>query len=239
MPDQRALLRGRLAVAIDDVADVVSRLGPPVTRATAPPPPPPPLESVGRPWTLAAAMEPLPSPVIEAAPPPRASLPVLAPEPLPPPEHHRSLRPLAIIGSSFLGLVLIAAIAIRLLSGGTAVQTPRSSIGRIALTGVRPVAAAPSDTGSVPATQVSFPAKTEVVDIEVNSGRAAGEAPVHIVVSVGQPEQTIIASDYVLSQSGATVIPLAPPGGAFAPGDYSVTITYRGALLGSTAFAVR
>jgi hypothetical protein len=61
---------------------------------------------------------------------------------------------------------------------------------------------------------------------------------VHVVVTIGQPAQTIIQSDYVLSQSGDTVIPLAPSGGAFAPGNYSVTITYRGALLGSTAFAV-
>jgi hypothetical protein len=238
MPDQRALLRGRLAVAIDGVADVASRLGPPVTRATAPPPPSPPLESVGRPWTLAAAMEPLPSPVVEAAPPPRASLAMSPPEPLPPPEHHRSRWPLAIIGSSFLGLVLIAAVTIRLLSGGTVVHAPGSASGRIALTGVRPVAAAPSVAGAVPATQVSFPAKTAVVDIEVNSGGAAGDAPVHVVVTIGQPAQTIIQSDYVLSQSGATVIPLAPSSGAFAPGDYSVTITYRGALLGSTVFAV-
>ena len=237
MPDQRALLRGRLAVAIDGVADVASRLGPPVTRATAPPPPSPPLESVGRPWTLAAAMEPLPSPVVEAAPPPRASLAVAPPEPLPPLEHHRSRWPFAIIGSSFLGLVLIAAITIRVLSGGTVVHPPGSSTGKIALTGVRPVAAAPSVAGALPATQVSFPAKTAVVDIEVNSGGAAG-APVHVVVTIGQPAQTIIQSDYVLSQSGDTVIPLALSGGAFAPGNYSVTITYRGALLGSTAFAV-
>ena len=57
-------------------------------------------------------------------------------------------------------------------------------------------------------------------------------------MTVGQPAQTIIENAYVLSQSGNTVIPLTAPGGVFAPGDYAVTITYKGALVGSTAFAV-
>jgi hypothetical protein len=78
-----------------------------------------------------------------------------------------------------------------------------------------------------------------VVDIEVNSGGAAGQTPVQVVVTAGQPAQTIIQNDYVLSPSGDTVIPLASPGGTFAPGDYSVTITDKGELLGSTSFSVR
>ena len=59
-----------------------------------------------------------------------------------------------------------------------------------------------------------------------------------VVVTVGQPAQTMIDNAYVLNQSGNTVIPLTAPGGVFAPGDYSVTITYKGALVGSTEFAV-
>ena len=102
----------------------------------------------------------------------------------------------------------------------------------------RPVAAAPPTGGAVPVTQVSFPAMTAVVDIEVNSGGAAGQAPVQVVVTLGQPAQTIIQNDYVLSPAGATVIPLMPPGGGFAPGNYTVTISYKGDLVGSTAFAV-
>ena len=71
-----------------------------------------------------------------------------------------------------------------------------------------------------------------MVDIEVNSGGSAGQAPVHVVVALGQTAQTIIQNDYVLSPTGATVIPLTPPGGGFAPGNYSVTITYGGELVG-------
>jgi hypothetical protein len=236
VPDQRALLRGRLASAIDGVADVASRLGPPATESKALVPPKPPLESVGRPWTLAAAMEPIATPILERGAPAGASMYSAPP---PPPEHHRSRIPPAIIGSSVIALVLITLVAVHFLSAGAAVQTPAQSTTQILLTGVRPLASAPAAGGTIPATQVSFPAKTPVVDIEVNSGGPAGQAPVHIVVTVGQPAQTIIQNDYVLSQSGATVIPLTPPGGTFATGEYTVTITYKGALLGSTAFAVR
>jgi hypothetical protein len=233
MPDQRSLLRGRLANAIGDVVDVASQLAPQATRATAPPLPPPPLESVGRAWTLAAAMEPVQL-IVEGVVAPRSSFGPIAPPP--PPEHHRSRLPIAVIGSSFI--VLVAVIAAHLLTSGAMVQGPTHSLGPISLTGVRPVASAPAASGAVPVTQVSFPAKTTVVDIEVNSGGAAGQAPVQVLVTVGQPAQTIIDNAYVLSQSGNTVIPLTAPGGVFAPGDYAVTITYKGALVGSTAFAV-
>jgi len=40
MSDQRALLLGRLASAIDGVTDAASRLAPPATRGPAPSPPP-------------------------------------------------------------------------------------------------------------------------------------------------------------------------------------------------------
>lgn len=235
MPDQRSLLLGRLATAIEDVVDVASRLGPQATRATAPPPTPPSLQSAGRPWTLAAAMEPV-SPQTEGGAEAGSSTMGRSPGPPPPPEHHRSRLPTALIGSGFL--VLVAMIAIHVLNSGTAVQAPADSIGRISLTGVRPVASAPSGGGIVPATQLLFPARTPVVNIEVNSGGAAGQSPVQVVVTAGQPAQTIIDNAYVLSQSGATVIPLTPPGGVFAPGNYAVAITYKGALVGSTAFAV-
>jgi len=239
VPDQRALLLGRLASAIDGVADVASRFGPAATEAKAPVPPKPPLESVGRAWTLAAAMEPIATPTLERGAPAGATFRASTySAPPPPPEHHRSRTPLAVIGSSVVALILITVVAVHFLSGGAAVLTPSQSTTKILLTGVRPLASAPA-SGAVPATQVSFPARTAVVDIEVNSGGQAGQAPVHIVVTAGQPAQTIIQNDYVLSQSGATVIPLTPPGGAFATGDYTVTITYKGALLGSTAFAVR
>jgi hypothetical protein len=238
VPDQRSLLLGRLASAIDDVADVASRLGPPVTQAKAPPLPPPPLESVGRPWTLAAAMEPIAAPIVPPVAQQHSAPPPMPPEPPPPLEHHRSRLPLGVIGASVLGVVLIAGLAVHFLGGGGSVQVPIHHVEQVSLTGVRPVAQAPAATGVVPATQVSFPAKTSVVDIEVNSGGTAGEAPIQIVVTAGEPAQTIIQNDYVLSQSGATVIALTPPGGAFAPGEYAVTITYRGSLLGATAFAV-
>lgn len=238
MPDQRSLLRGRLAVAIDGVVDVAARLGPPITQAAAPPQPPPPPDAAGRPWTLAAAMEPVLSPAVERTAPPRGTFSVRPPEPPPPLEHHRSKMPLVVIGSSLIAVVVVALLMIRLLQAGTAVPAPMNSPGEIALTGVRPVAAAPPTGGAVPVTQVSFPAMTAVVDIEVNSGGAAGQAPVQVVVTLGQPAQTIIQNDYVLSPAGATVIPLMPPGGGFAPGNYTVTISYKGDLVGSTAFAV-
>jgi hypothetical protein len=233
VPDQRSLLRGRLASAIDGITDVAQQLGPQVTRAHAPAPPPPPLESVGRPWTLAAAMEPIPVAIAD-----RSMTPLRAPEPPPLLEHHASRLPLAVIGSSLLGFLLIAGVAVRLFSGSAAVQAPASATEQISLTGVRPVAAAPAQAGASPTTQVSFPAKTSVVDIEVNSANAAGQQPVEIAVALGHPAQTISENSYVLAQSGDTVVPLTPPGAEFAPGDYMVTITYRGALLGATSFSV-
>jgi hypothetical protein len=233
MPDQRALLRGRLASAIDGISDVAQQLGPQVTQAIAPALPPPPPESVGRPWTLAAAMEPI------AVSAPDPSMAALRP-PQPPPllEHHASRLPGAVIGASVLGVLLIAAVAIRMVIGGPAVHSPAPVTQQISLTGVRPVATAAAQAGSSPVTQVSFPAKTSVIDIEVNSGGAAGQQPVEIAVSLGHPAQTISENAYVLDQSGDTVVPLMPPGASFAPGDYTVTITYRGALLGATSFSV-
>jgi hypothetical protein len=227
------MLRGQLASAIDGIADVAQQLGPQVTKATAPTPPPPPLESVGRPWTLAAAMEPI------AVPAPDRSMTALRP-PQPPPllEHHASRLPLAVLGSSLLGVVLIAAVVIRVVIGSPASQSPAHVTEQISLTGVRPVATAAAQAGASPVTQVSFPAKTSVIDIEVNSGGAAGQQPVEIAVALGHPAQTITENAYVLNQSGDTVVPLTPPGASFAPGDYTVTITYRGALLGATSFSV-
>jgi hypothetical protein len=228
------MLRGQLASAIDGIADVAQQLGPQVTKATAPPLPPPPLETVGRPWTLAAAMEPI------AVPAPHASMSPLRP-PQPPPllEHHASRLPLAVIGSSLVGILLIAAVAIRLAIGSAAAPSPAHATEQISLTGVRPVATAAAQAGASPVTQVSFPAKTSVIDIEVNSGGAAGQQPVEIAVALGHPAQTISENAYVLDPSGDTVVPLMPPGASFAPGDYTVTITYRGALLGATSFSVR
>jgi hypothetical protein len=227
------MLRGQLASAIDGIADVAQQLGPQVTKATAPTPPPPPLESVGRPWTLAAAMEPI------AVPAPDRSMTALRPpQPPPLPEHHASRLPLAVLGSSLLGVVLIGAVAIRMVIGSPASQSPAHVTEQISLTGVRPVATAAAQPGASPVTQVSFPAKTSVIDIEVNSGSAAGQQPVEIAVALGHPPQTITENAYVLNQSGDTVVPLMPPGASFAPGDYTVTITYRGALLGATSFSV-
>jgi hypothetical protein len=239
VPDQRSLLRGRLASAIDGVADVAQQLGPPVTHAKAPSPPPPPLESVGRPWTLAAAMEPIPAPAADRGAPARSTMPLRPPEPPPLLEHHPSRVAAAIIGSSLIGILLIAGVAIRLFSGMGAVHPPTHAAGQISLTGVRPVATAAAQDGGSPTTQISFPAQTPVVDIEVNSGGAAGQEPVEITVAMGRPAQIITENAYVLAQSGDTVVPLTPPGASFAPGDYTVTITYRGALLGSTNFSVR
>jgi hypothetical protein len=233
VPDQRSLLRGRLASAIDGITDVAQQLGPQVTQATAPPLPPPPLESVGRPWTLAAAMEPIPVPAAD-----RSMSPLRPPEPPPLLAHHASRLPRAVIGSSLLGILLIAAVAVRLLSGSPGVQSPAHVTQQISLTGVRPVATAAVQAGASPTTQVSFPAKTSVVDIEVNSGSSAGQQPVEVAVALGHPAQIISENAYVLAQSGDTVVPLMPPGASFAPGDYTVTITYRGALLGSTSFSV-
>jgi hypothetical protein len=239
VPDQRALLRGRLASAIDGIADVAQQLGPQVTHATAPPLPPPPVESVGRPWTLAAAMEPIPVAAADRGAPTRSTMPLRPPEPPPLLGHHRSRLPLTILGSSLLGILLIAGLVIHVFGGSPASQPPAHAGEQISLTGVRPVATAPAQGGASPTTQISFPAKTSVVDIEVNSGGAAGQGPVQVAVALGQPGQVISENAYVLAQSGDTVVPLTPPGALFAPGDYTVTITYRGELLGSTTFSIR
>jgi hypothetical protein len=174
---------------------------------------------------------------IPIATPARSMSPLRPPQPPPLLEHHASRLPLAVIASSLIGVLLIAAVAIRLFSGN-AIQSPTHVTEQISLTGVRPVATAAAQAGASPTTQVSFPAKTSVVDIEVNSGKAAGQQPVEIAVALGHPAQIISENAYVLAQSGNTVVPLMPPGASFAPGDYTVTITYRGALLGATSFSV-
>jgi hypothetical protein len=236
VPDRRSLLRGRLATAIDGVADVAAGFDPPTPRPAASAKPKAP---TGRPWTVLAAMEPIASPTLERVtpPPPRAQPPAQAPESVlasEPPEHHRF--PIAIVGSALLGLVVILVIVLRLLHSTPA--GPSTVIGQIELTAVRPVASSAPAGGLVPPTQVSFPAGTRTVSIEVNSSAAHGQALVDVIVSAGDPPAAIINHSYVLDPSGDTLIPLAPASGGFAPGEYSVTITRDGATLGSTAFDV-
>lgn len=239
MSDQRSLLRGRLASVIDGVADVAAQLAPPAARPAAPPPPPAP---PGRAWTLALAMEPVPAVPIESAPPaasaPPPGPPADASGPYDPPAHHRF--PAAVIGAGLVGLVVIVGIGLRLLPS-TSHPAPIRSTSPISLTAVRPVAAPARAGGSIPATQVSFPAGTSTVSIEVDAVATARQAPVEIVVSVGQPATILLDNDYILDASGATLIPLTPPTGGFPPGDYAVTIneSSNGTRLGTTAFEVR
>jgi hypothetical protein len=237
VPDQRDLLRGRLASVIGSVADVASQLEPPAARPIAPPPPPAP---PGRAWSLAAAMEPIATPVVERGmAPPNGLPPLLPPEvapPMDPPAHHRF--PAKLLGSGVVGLSGVIVIAVAGLHiFHAAPVAPAATTDQIALTAVRPVAS--SVPGPVPPTQVSFPSGTGTVSIEVNSGSTSGQAPVEILVVGGQPPVTVSDHDYVLDSSGATLIALTSPGGTFAPGDYSVTISSNGATIGSTAFEVR
>jgi hypothetical protein len=144
---------------------------------------------------------------------------------------------MAIIGSAVIGLIVILVLVLRLLH--SAPGAPTAVTGQIALTDVRPVASSGPLAGTLPPTQVSFPAGTATVSIDVNSGTRAGQAPVEIVVTVGPLTQSIIDRNYVLNASGQTIIPLTPAGGTYAPGDYTVTITSDGSTLGSTEFEVR
>lgn len=235
MPDQRSLLLGRLATAIDGVSDVAARLEPPATAVATPSPPPAP---TGRPWTLAAAMEPVAAARLEPMAAPgellrsQASDLALPPEP---PAHHGFRA--ALLGAGVIGLIVVVVIGLRLLPASRPSPTPVTT--QIALTAVRPVASSAPVGGAVPPTQISFPAGTSTVSIDVNSGRKAGQAPVEILVSVGQPAQTLIDHSYVLDASGDTLIALTPASGTFAPGNYTVTIRSNGATIGSTAFEVR
>ncbi len=240
MPDQRSLLRGQLASVIDGVADVAAQLAPPATRPAAPPPPP---AAPGRAWTLALAMEPIAAlPIVST--PAAASAAASPPSPpdagprYEPPSHHRF--PAVIIGSGLVGVILAVALGLRLLPSPTH-PAPAQVTSPVALTAVRPVASPAQVAGAVPATQVSFPAGTSTVSIEVDAAAAARQAPVEIVVSVGQPAATIIDNNYILDSSGATLIPLSPPTGSFPPGDYTVTISGSSdeTTLGTTAFQVR
>lgn len=184
---------------------------------------------------------------ISALPIESASTPGLAPagppepgaaRPYDPPSHHRF--PTAIVGSGIVGLVVLAAVGLRLLPA-PAPPAPAPVTNPVALTAVRPVAAPAHVGGSVPATQVSFPAGTATVSIEVDAAADARQAPVEIMVSVGQPAATMIDNNYILDSSGATLIPLSPPTGGFPPGDYTVTISgsSSGDTLGTTTFDVR
>ncbi len=155
-----------------------------------------------------------------------------------PPSHHRS--PALIIGSGLVGVILAVSLGLRLLPAPTH-PAPAQVTSPVSLTAVRPVAAPARAGGAVPATQVSFPSGTSTVSIEVDAAAAARQAPVEIVVSVGQPAATIIDNNYILDSSGATLIPLSPPTGGFPAGDYTVTISGSsdGTTLGTTAFEVR
>ncbi len=234
--DQRSLLRGRLATAIDGVADVAARLEPPATRAVASSPPHGPAAPSGRPWTVAAAMEPVAqAPVDRVAVGTSSRLHSRHVRPAGPPGHHHFP---AIIGAVItLAVAVLAVIGVRLLPGSRPAPAPPTA--QIALTAVRPVAPAAPVSGLVPPTQVSFPAGSSTVSIDVNSSAATGHAPVEIRVGVGQPEQMLIDHEYVLDASGNTLIPLTPASGTYAPGNYTVTIISNGATVGSTAFQVR
>jgi hypothetical protein len=228
-------LLGRLATAIDGVSDVAARLEPPgAAVATSPPPPAP----TGRPWTVAAAMEPVaaarldPMAIADEVLRSQASDLALPPEP---PAHH-GVR-VALIGAGVIGLVVALVIGLRLLPASR--PSPPPVTDQIALTAVRPVASSAPVGGVIPPTQISFPVGTSTVSIDVNSGPEVGQAPVEILVSVGQPAQTLIDHSYVLNASGDTLIALSPASGTFAPGNYTVTIRSNGANVGSTAFAVR
>jgi hypothetical protein len=234
VPDQRSLLLGRLATAIDGVSDVAARLDPPAAAVAAPSPPAAP---AGRPWTLAAAMEPVAAARLELAAPgelPRSQASDLALPPEPP--AHHGIR-IAAIGAGVIGLIVVLVIGLRLLPAARPAAPPVTA--QIALTAVRPVAPSAPVGGVIPPTQISFPAGTSTVSIDVNSVRKAGQSPVEILVSVGQPAQTLIDHSYVLDASGDTLIALTPASGAYAPGNYTVTIRSDGATIGSTAFEVR
>jgi hypothetical protein len=151
-----------------------------------------------------------------------------------PPAHHGFRA--ALIGAGVIGLIVVLVIGLRLLPASRPSPAPITT--QIALTAVRPVSSAPVG-GVIPPTQISFPAGTSTVSIDVNSGKKAGQAPVEILVSLGQPEQTVIDHSYVLDASGNTLIALTPASGTFAPGNYTVTIRSNGATIGSTAFDVR
>jgi hypothetical protein len=183
-------------------------------------------------------MEPIPEPPVERTPSPASQAPSSThssefPYPNEAPSHHRVAA--AIIGAGLIAVVLVLVVP-RLLPG--APTTPNTVITQVALTAVRPVASSPPVGGPVPPTQISFPAGTRTVSIDVNSATAQGQAPVEIEVSTGAPPLTIVDNDYVLNPSGDTVIPLSPSNGTFASGDYTVTITHDGDTLGSTAFEV-
>ena len=128
MPDQRSLLRGRLASVIDGVADVAAQLAPPAASPVAPPPPPAP---PGRAWTLALAMEPIAAMPVVSAPAAASAAPSLPPSPdaaLPydPPSHHR-FPPAVIIGTGLVGVVLAVVGGDRALTGGCAVRLGTAS----------------------------------------------------------------------------------------------------------------
>jgi len=178
----------------------------------------------------AARLEPVAAPGDQSRLQPSNAAP-----PIEPPAHHRF--PAALIGAGVIGLIVVLVIAVRLLPASRSTPTPVTT--QIALTAVRPVASSAPVAGVNPPTQISFAAGTSTVSIDVNSGGKPGQAPVEILVSVGQPAQTLIDHEYVLDTSGDTLIALTPASGTYAPGNYTVTIMSDGASIGTTAFEVR
>ena len=199
-----------------------------------------PRAPAGRPWTLSAAMEPVPEHrrfrldgrTRHDAGADAAALYLSS--------GRRSRR--AIFATVALCLLLAGAGTLLLLR---AYQRPAASPPRqraaVALTALRTVAAAmPNQAATAPTTR-TFPRGTHSILIDVRYRGQTVDPLTFLVVSRSASTAavaTVLQRSYVLTSGGEAVIPLEAPGGGFTSGTYTVMAQWHGELLGGASFTV-
>jgi hypothetical protein len=199
--------------------------------ATATPPP--------RAWSLAAAVEPVPARPVPAPRPggsedARHSIAFTDP---------RRRSRLAIASAALLAALATAAAAalvLRVFERPVASAPPHANAA-VALTGLRAVSATAASLAAAAPTTYAFPPGTASVFLDVRyRGQPVGPLTLRLVSRTAPTGSavTVFQRNFVLAQSGEVEIALEAPSGRFAPGQYVVMAQWRGALLGTTSFAI-
>ncbi|TMB90911.1 MAG: hypothetical protein E6J45_07820 [Chloroflexi bacterium] len=194
----------------------------------------------GRPWTLSAAMEPVPDGtrhrpdrlIRDGAADARALLAAAG---------RRSRRVRAVTALLCLLLAGTAALLLLRFFQRPAVSQPGQGPPSVALTALRTVAASiPSQAVTAPTARI-FARGTPSVFVDVHyRGRAVDPLTLLVVsrtISTAATT-TVLRRSYVLASGGEAVIALDAPAGGFAAGVYTVMAQLQGALLGDTSFTV-
>ena len=200
---------------------------------------------VARPWSPAAAMEPVaPAPTAGAtdmAPrDTRAVLPPLLVDDAPP-RRRAFVARLVIAALAATGIVLSALLLAGVFPSGS--RAPVAQSPAVSLTSLRVVAAAGPQDVPMALSRTSFPAGTATVYIDARYQGDAADSAMRIALTARpatapQTSTTLLNREFLLSRTGESVIALTAPGGTFAPGEYSVSARVNGAVVGLSTFHI-